>query len=136
MGPVALAAAAFAATVAAGPALAQNPPEDVIGTSWDSVLTSYLPRVVEARDTLSYLLAMAEFCRKINDAHAFIDNTYLAEHFGTGDMNIDLAYIDGKTVVRDGSQFSAGGDTCRAGARGTAALRSGSGGGYPVPGSA
>ncbi|MDP4236945.1 MAG: S41 family peptidase [Bacteroidota bacterium] len=83
------------------------PYKDVIGSPWDSMLLPYVPRMIEAKDTMEYQLGVLEFAHKINDGHSFAHSEFIREYFGRGMLPFDVAYIDGKTVVVGNNPYAA-----------------------------
>ncbi|MEP6582928.1 MAG: S41 family peptidase [Ginsengibacter sp.] len=45
-------------------------PYKYLTTNWDDVLEKFIPKVFDARDTLSYFKTLQELCKSLNDGHS------------------------------------------------------------------
>ncbi|MDF2189458.1 S41 family peptidase [Paraflavitalea sp. CAU 1676] len=58
-----------------------SPYKNIIGRNWNEVLYEYVPRLAEAKDSLSYNLAVVELVHSVNDSHASTYNPVVAKEF-------------------------------------------------------
>jgi C-terminal processing protease CtpA/Prc len=68
------------------------------GLQWNSILKTYILRVMNAHDT-AYHLVMMELCQEIVDGHSATMSPILLSYFGTGKLPIECSYVEGKTII-------------------------------------
>ncbi len=72
--------------------------KDRITKSWDSVLYEYVPIILQSKDSVEYMLAVARLITEIHDGHGWLDsriwrNTYKSI------PEVQLSYVNNKTIV-------------------------------------
>jgi C-terminal processing protease CtpA/Prc len=74
------------------------PNKDRITKNWDSVLYEYVPKFLNAKDSLDYALAAAKLIKEINDSHGFfsspVNNDIIAKA-----PEVQLRYVENKTII-------------------------------------
>lgn len=75
--------------------------KELMDDDWDQVLKEYIPRFVNASDSLEYHLTVAEMYRYIQDGHGFIRSKVLSTYFGTASPPIKIRFIENQPVVVD-----------------------------------
>lgn len=75
------------------------PSKYLIGENWDTVLKEMIPVFLNAKDTLSYQLAILELVTKLNDSHAYFTTPYLFRYFGEKFTPFMVQIINNKAVV-------------------------------------
>jgi len=71
----------------------------IIGRDWKEVLVEMVPKFTDAKDTVSYHLAMLELTAKINDSHAGFTTKYTNQYFGLKWVPFQYKIIDNKAIV-------------------------------------
>ncbi|MEP7252633.1 MAG: S41 family peptidase, partial [Ginsengibacter sp.] len=74
------------------------PNKDRIVKKWDSVLYEYVPKILEAKDSMEYTLAVAKLITEIHDGHGFLGSKVWRKQY-QNIPEIQLKYIQNKTVV-------------------------------------
>jgi C-terminal processing protease CtpA/Prc len=88
-----------------------SPYKNIIGRNWNDVLYEYIPKMAEAKDSLSYNISLAHLINSVNDSHASSYNPVIDKQFDrylpvityfigddlviTGNYNDSLAAIAG-----------------------------------------
>ncbi|MFL0268064.1 S41 family peptidase [Candidatus Clostridium radicumherbarum] len=82
------------------------PYREVMGEDWDGVLTEFIPKFIECRDSLSYKLTVAELTTKIHDSHAYVtDKRYeLGRYWGYNIAPIKFQLVEDKIVITEIAQ--------------------------------
>lgn len=75
------------------------PYKHLIGKNWDNVLTEFIPKFINADDTVSYNMVIAELAVNLNDSHAGFVSLYTNEYFGYNYPPFQFKIIDGQAVV-------------------------------------
>lgn len=75
------------------------PYRDLTKERWDRVLTTALPRLEAARDSLEYGLAVAEMATHLHDSHVRVTSPTLRAHFGMGSAPVFVRLIEGVPVI-------------------------------------
>lgn len=75
------------------------PSKYLIGENWDTVLKEMIPVFLNAKDTLSYQLAILELVTKLNDSHAYFITPYLFKYFGNKFTPFMVQIINNEAVV-------------------------------------
>lgn len=75
------------------------PSKYLIGENWDTVLKEMLPLFINAKDTISYHLAILELVTKINDSHSYFSTLYTFRHWGDKFTPFMVRIINDKAVV-------------------------------------
>jgi C-terminal processing protease CtpA/Prc len=77
------------------------PNRHLMDENWDSVLKSYIPKMIAADTELSYMLSLLEVIGKVQDTHANIwqSNKALTEFWGIYIAPIEVKIIENKVVV-------------------------------------
>lgn len=73
--------------------------QDLMENDWDEVLREYIPRFVEAADSVEYNLAVAEMYKNIEDGHGFIRSKVLNDYFGEAAPPIKIRFIEGQATI-------------------------------------
>jgi C-terminal processing protease CtpA/Prc len=77
------------------------PYKHLIGGTWESVLTRYIPKFEANKDALDYQLTVRELVTEMHDLHGGVRNANAAsEKFGTYVPPVLMSYIENKSVVR------------------------------------
>lgn len=73
----------------------------VIGENWNEVLSTFVPRFLEAKDALEYRLVALELIGRINDTHANIwsRDSHLVSWKGELSVPVQIKFIENKAVV-------------------------------------
>ncbi|MTI57408.1 S41 family peptidase [Geosporobacter ferrireducens] len=79
------------------------PYRTVMGEDWDGVLTAFIPRFVQCRDSISYKLTVAELTTKIHDSHGWVRDysRELEKYWGYNVAPIKFQLVENKIVVTD-----------------------------------
>lgn len=78
------------------------PNRDLIGSEWEEVLAAFVPRMMDARTSDEYRLAMMQLTARIDDTHANIwAHLDLQPPRGPAKVPIVIRFIEGKAVVTD-----------------------------------
>lgn len=76
------------------------PYKTLINENWDSVLSRMAPVFYEAKDTLTYHLAIYELAATINDSHSFFAHLPdVIKYFGNKMPAIDYSVVENKVIV-------------------------------------
>jgi C-terminal processing protease CtpA/Prc len=77
------------------------PYRHLMDEDWDKVLKTYIPRMLEAKDELSYKLQLLEVIGKIQDTHANIwqSSPVLTHFWGNNIAPLEVKMIENKVVV-------------------------------------
>ena len=77
------------------------PYTDVIEENWDEILTTFIPKFVNAKSELDYKLAISELTTKIHDPHAQVDdiNKTLYKYWGNKYAPIEFALVEDNIVI-------------------------------------
>jgi len=67
--------------------------------SWDKTLLKILPKFQNAPDTMSYHLAIREFCSSLDDAWTLTSSTYIADYFGHFQPSCKTALVESKLII-------------------------------------
>lgn len=68
---------------------------------WNQALIKMVPKFRDAKDTISYHLAMLELTAKINDSHARFVTKYTNQYFGLKWAPFSFKIIENKAIVTD-----------------------------------
>ncbi len=74
------------------------PNKDRITKNWDNVLYEYVPKFIQAKDSLEYFLTVARLIKEINDTHAFIYSATFSKIIAKVPQ-VQLKYVENKTIV-------------------------------------
>lgn len=78
------------------------PYKDIIGEDWNTVLSEFIPKFIEAKDKLAYRLVVLELISRINDSHAsLVEDSVLRKYKGNRIAPVQVKFIDNKLVVTD-----------------------------------
>ncbi len=79
------------------------PYRDIIGEDWHAVMPVYIAKILEAKDALSYKLAVREMIGRINDTHAnlWMQDDELLGYFGRLYAPFQVKFIDNQMVVTE-----------------------------------
>ena len=74
-----------------------------IGEDWNKVLPEFIPKFINAKDSIQYTVACLEIIARIHDSHANIwgNNNSLNRYFGIYHAPIQAKFIEDKLVVTD-----------------------------------
>ena len=75
------------------------PYRNIIGYDWDSVLNEFIPKFMNAKDSLSYHLTVAELSTKINDTHSGAYSPILSSYFGKYYPPFEVSYVNKNTII-------------------------------------
>lgn len=75
------------------------PYKHLVGKPWDNVLADMIPIFTNARDTISYNMAIATMAASLNDSHAGFVSLYTNHYFGYKYAPFKFKIIDGNAVV-------------------------------------
>jgi carboxyl-terminal processing protease len=70
-----------------------------VGKDWNVVLEEMIPKFKDAKDTITYHLAMLELTTSINDSHARFVTKYTSQYFGLKWAPFKFKIVDNKAVV-------------------------------------
>jgi C-terminal processing protease CtpA/Prc len=65
-----------------------------------TVLRQFIPRFISVTDERSYVLTVAEMVAQIQDTHAIVSSSVLAQYFGVAPAPAQIQFVEGKPVVR------------------------------------
>lgn len=73
----------------------------LIEEDWEKVLEEFIPKIIDAKDELSYSLTLLELIGRINDTHANIwgGNQTLINYYGRNYAAVELTFIENQAVV-------------------------------------
>ena len=76
------------------------PYKDIIGKDWNTILTQYIPKFIEAKDSISYRLTTLELIAEIHDTHANIwgGDEILENYKGDYYSPAQIKFIEDKAV--------------------------------------
>lgn len=79
------------------------PYRDGIEEDWDGVLTEFIPKFIECKDSLSYKLTVAELTTKIHDSHAYATDkrNELRRYWGFNAAPIKFQLVEDKVVITE-----------------------------------
>ena len=80
--------------------------KELMTRDWEEVLLEYVPKFVQASDSLEYHLAVAEMYSNIEDGHGSISSAVLNKYFGEAAPPLIVRMIEEKpviTYIMDGS---------------------------------
>lgn len=87
------------------------PNRELIDENWNTVLEEFIPRVLEAADRRSYVMAMRELAIRIDDGHSNVWESWeFVPPKGTGRLPALLRYVDNRFVVYARTDSAAAGD--------------------------
>ncbi len=74
-----------------------------IGENWNNILPEFIPKFIDAKDSIQYTLACLEIIARIHDSHANIwgNNNSLNRYFGIYHAPFQAKFIEDKLVVTD-----------------------------------
>ncbi len=72
--------------------------KDRITKNWDSVLYEYVPIILQSKDSVEYMLAVAGLITEIHDGHGWLDSR-IWQNMYKSIPEVQLAYVDNKTIV-------------------------------------
>lgn len=75
------------------------PSKYLIGENWDTTLKEMIPLFLNAKNTISYHLAILELITKINDSHSYFSTLYTFKHWGDKFAPFMVRIINNKAVV-------------------------------------
>ncbi|MEJ2627734.1 MAG: S41 family peptidase [bacterium] len=76
------------------------PYKTMMDQNWDTTLVEFIPRIVQADDTVSYHLTFKELATRLNDSHSFLlSNVIYTQFMGNYYLPLTLGTIENKTVV-------------------------------------
>ncbi len=71
-----------------------------IGTDWKITLKKFIPKFLNAKNELTYKLALLELAGQIHDSHAFFDFDYAVHNFlGARQLPVRLKFINNQPVI-------------------------------------
>lgn len=78
------------------------PYTDIIEENWDSVLTEFMPKFIEAKNALEYQLTILELTTKIHDPHAGVYdyNGTLNEYWGDKIAPVEFGLVENQIVIK------------------------------------
>eukprot|EP01119_Soliformovum_irregulare_P022305 TRINITY_DN7607_c0_g1_i1.p1 TRINITY_DN7607_c0_g1~~TRINITY_DN7607_c0_g1_i1.p1 ORF type:complete len:740 (+),score=210.15 TRINITY_DN7607_c0_g1_i1:1-2220(+) len=68
-------------------------------SNWDSLLSEYISKMEDARNTLEYSLTVAELVAQLGDSHAHPSSPALNEFFGLHMPPLETKFVEEKSVV-------------------------------------
>jgi len=74
------------------------PNNDRITKNWDNVLYEYVPKFIQAKDSLEYFLTVARLIKEINDTHGFIYSATFSKIIAKVPQ-VQLKYVENKTIL-------------------------------------
>ena len=78
------------------------PYKNIVDQDWDSTLIEFIPKIVNARDAVSYHLTFKELATRIDDSHSFVYSHIIQEQLmGDFYLPLNLKTIENETVVKD-----------------------------------
>ena len=74
---------------------------DLIDVRWESILSEYIPKILEQSDKSSYYLTLLEMMTNLHDGHVTLwdDITILFQHFGKYTAPVELTMAEGEWIV-------------------------------------
>lgn len=73
--------------------------QDLMTHDWEEVLYEFIPKVVGARDSIEYHLAISEMYSNLEDGHGFIVSNVLRDYWGSATPPIQMKFIEDKAVI-------------------------------------
>ncbi len=74
------------------------PNKDRITKNWDSVLYEYVPKLLNAKDSLDYNFIVARLIKEINDTHGFFGSAVFRRLIAKT-PEVQLKYVEHKTIL-------------------------------------
>ena len=75
------------------------PYKDIIGEDWNKKIPEFLPKFLNAKDSLSYQLIALELIAQIHDTHANLYSKTIKDYRGVNYSPAQVKIIEGKVVV-------------------------------------
>lgn len=80
-------------------------PYKYLTTDWDDILERFIPKIIDARDTISYYKTLQELCKSLNDGHSQLTlagpTNATDLFFGNYTVPFYCDIINGKVVIRN-----------------------------------
>jgi len=73
--------------------------KDLMKSDWDKAFAQALPKVVAAKDSSEYILAIAEQYSHLDDGHGFINSASLRDYFGQAKPPFITRMVEGKPTL-------------------------------------
>lgn len=77
------------------------PYRHLIGEGWNKVLSEFIPKFLQASDSVSYTLVCAEVATRIQDSHAGVQSRIMGDFFGRFAPPIQVKFIEDQLAVTD-----------------------------------
>ena len=78
-----------------------HPYLEINDLNWENCLDQYIPKFINAQDTISYHLLVQEFASTINDGHIWTDSDILSKYWGYYSPFIKLKWVENKAIIYD-----------------------------------
>ncbi|WP_315817454.1 hypothetical protein [Paraflavitalea speifideaquila] len=75
-----------------------SPYKNIIGRNWNEILYEFIPKMAEAKDSLSYNTSLAQLINSVNDSHASSYNPVIEKQFD-GYLPVVTYFIGDELVV-------------------------------------
>jgi C-terminal processing protease CtpA/Prc len=77
------------------------PYKNLIEEDWKNVLSEFIPKFIDAKDSTAYMLAVLELIGRVHDTHANIwgVNPVLNDYRGTRYASVEVRFIENKPIV-------------------------------------
>lgn len=72
---------------------------DLMDEDWDDVFTSFLPKLIAAKEAREYNLSVAEMITHVSDSHAEVRSDELSKYFGEAPVGLRLRLIEKIPVI-------------------------------------
>lgn len=77
------------------------PYKNLIDRSWETQLTTFIPKFEKAESYMEYVKVIAELSTTLSDSHCYINSTYFSKYIGTHVPPIAVKTIQGELVITD-----------------------------------
>lgn len=68
--------------------------------NWNEILTEFIPKFINAKSELAYVLTLQRLICQINDSHALIQgNRRLDRHLGAISLPVEITFVENKALV-------------------------------------
>ena len=74
------------------------PNKNLVSKDWDSILYEYVPKFLEAKDSIEYVLTAARLIKQINDTHGYLSSKVFKRLVEKAPP-LQFKYIDNKTII-------------------------------------
>jgi C-terminal processing protease CtpA/Prc len=72
---------------------------EINDTPWGDILIKYIPKFIEANDSLEYQLTVLEYTSEINDGHVWTESYTIAMHLGIFSPPYKVKCVENKAII-------------------------------------